>query len=136
MYSELTELASLPGITIGHINICSIHRKLEEIIRILSVGNIDVLCVTESWLNRYVTDAMISIQGYNLIRADRTAESGKSTGGGIIVYYKDNLDVTVLPEYTQSSPSAEVIWISLQLKQTRPQYIGVVYRPPDGDYTY
>ena len=134
MYSELSELASLKGITIGHINIRSIYRKLEEIIRILSVSNLDVLCITESWLNRFVPDYMLSIDGYNILRADRTAESGKTTSGGIIVYYKNSLNVTLLADYTTCTPNGETVWLNLQLKQTRPQYIGVVYRPPDGDY--
>ena len=134
MYSELSDLASLKGITIGHINIRSIYRKLEEVIRILTVGKLDVLCITESWLNCYVHDSMLNTDGYNIIRADRTASSGKSTGGGIIVYYKNTLNLSALPEYTLCTPNAEIMWLTLQLKQTRPQYIGVVYRPPDGDY--
>ena len=36
MYNELSDLAGLKGITIGHINIRSLYRKLEEVIRILS----------------------------------------------------------------------------------------------------
>ena len=90
MYSELADLAKLKGITVGHINIRSIYRKLEEIVRILAVGDLDVLCITESWLNRYVSDAMISISGYNIVRADRTAESGKASAGGIVIYYKNS----------------------------------------------
>ncbi len=77
---------------------------------------------------------MIGIDGYNFIRADRNANSGKQTGGGIIVYYKNNLDVTAMPELTVCSTSEEVLWVKLQLKQTRPQFVGTVYRPPDGDY--
>ncbi len=132
MYSDLAALASLKGITIAHINIRSVYRKLEEIIRILSVGDIDVLCITETWLNRYVQDSMIAIDGYNICRADRTAASGKTTGGGILVYYKSSLDVQVVSDLTYCTPNYEVLWVNLQLKQTRPHYIGVVYRPPTG----
>ncbi len=134
MYSTLTDVAGLKGITVAHINIRSVFGKLEEIIRILHTGDIDVLCITETWLNRYVNDAMLSIDGYNMIRADRSANSGKQTGGGIMVYYKNDLDVTVMDGFTLCNPHAEVLWVNLQLKQTRPQYIGVIYRPPDGDY--
>ena len=45
MYSELADLANLKGVTIGHINIRSIYRKLEDIVRILAVGDVDILCV-------------------------------------------------------------------------------------------
>ena len=134
MYSELKDLAGLKGVPVGPINICSVYRKLEEIIRILNVGDIDILCITKTWLNRYVGDAMLNIDGYNFVRSNRTANSGKQTGGGIMVYHKNNLDVSVIEEQTVCNPNAEIMWVTLQLKQTRPQRIGVVYRPPDGDY--
>ena len=134
MYSTLADVAGLKGITVGHINIRSVFRKLEEIVRILRVGDFDILCITESWLNKYVSDAMLNIDGYNMIRADRSAQSGKQTGGGIILYHKNNLDITEIKGLTVCNQNVEILWVTLQLKQTRPQYIGVVYRPPDGDY--
>ena len=93
-----------------------------------------VLCVTESWLNPFVQDSMLSIDEYNILRADRTADSDKTTGGGIIVYYMNTLDVSLVSDHASCTPNGEILWLNLQLKQTSPQYIGVVYRPPDGDY--
>ena len=61
MYCELADIAGLKGITIGHINIRSVFRKLEEIVRLLAVGDIDILCITETWLNKYVNDSMLNI---------------------------------------------------------------------------
>ena len=90
---SIKDMRKLKGITIAHINIHSINRKLEEVIRILSQGDIDVLCISETWLNKSVPNSMISITGYNTIRLDRTAASGKKTGGGLIVYYKNSYDV-------------------------------------------
>ena len=31
------------------------------------------------------------------------------------------------------TPSTETLWVKLKLKQTQAQFIGLVYRPPDGD---
>ena len=89
-------MAGFKGITIGHLNIRSINRKLEEVVRILDQGDLEILCITESWLNKSVPDHMISICGYNLLRHDRTKDSGKQTGGGIIVYYKNHLNVSLV----------------------------------------
>ncbi len=63
----------------------------------------------------------------------RTKESGKSTGGGLLVYSKDHLDVSIIPEQTTCTPKLETLWIKLSLKQTSPQYLGLLYKPPDGD---
>ncbi len=126
-------MAGFKGITVGHLNIRSINRKLEEVVRILSEGDIELLCITESWLNASVPDDMVSVCGYNLLRQDRTKESGKSTGGGLLVYYKNHLDVSLVEGLQTCTPNTETLWVKLSLKQTRPQYIGVVYRPPDGD---
>ncbi len=126
-------MAGFQGITISHINIRSLNRKLEEIIRILDQSDSEILCISESWLNQSVPDHMVGINGYNLIRSDRTRESGKLTGGGLIIYYKKELNVTCLEELTICTPNIETLWVKLQLKQSRPQYIGLVYRPPDGD---
>ena len=130
---SISDMGKLKGSVIAHLNIRSIYRKLEEVIQILSPGNIDILCLSETWLNRSVTDNMVSINGYNLIRADRNAESGKLTSGGILVYYKNNLDVSMVNDLCVCSPSNEILWVKLKLKQTRAQFIGTVYRPPGGD---
>ena len=39
-----------------------------------------------------------------------------------------------MSQHTTHTPNEEVLWNFLQLKQTRPQYIGVVYRRPDCEY--
>ena len=131
--NSIKDMAGIKGITMAHLNIRSINRKLEEVVRILSQGDIELLCLSETWLNGYVPDHMISINGYNVIRHDRTEESGKRSGGGVMMYCKQYLDVSKIDELSHCDPNCEVMWVRLSLKQTRPTYIGIVYRPPDGD---
>ena len=45
---QLADLAVLKGLTIAHINICSIRYKLFEVERILFTGNIDILGISET----------------------------------------------------------------------------------------
>ena len=96
--NSIKDMAGLKGITVAHLNIRSINRKLEEVVRILAQGDIDILCLSETWLNAYIPDHMISICGYNQLRHDRTNESGKSTGGGVMIYFKNYLDVSKITE--------------------------------------
>ena len=40
---------------------------------------------------------------------------------------------TYVYEMSICTPSFEIMWVCLKLKQTRPQYLALVYRPPGGD---
>ncbi len=57
------------------------------------------LCFTETWLNDTIPDIVLHLPNFQLIRADRNAEStGKSHGGGTCFYINERwcTDVTVL----------------------------------------
>ena len=131
--NSIKDMAGIKSITMAHSNIRSINRKLEEVVRILSQGDIEILCLSETWLNSYVPDHMISISGYDMIRHDRTEESGKRTGGGVMIYYKNYLAISQVSELSHCDPNSEIMWVKLSLKQTRPTYLSVTYRPPDGE---
>ena len=96
----LHHLGSLPGISLAHINIRSLFGKLEDVIRILEFGKISVLAISETWLNSYVPDNMINIAKYELVRGDRTAESGKRAGGGVCFYIQDKYNFVTHEELT------------------------------------
>jgi hypothetical protein len=55
--------------------------------------------VTESWCNDQITEAFLTVPGYDLIndlRIDRT-NTDKGCGGGLLVYPKKDLSICVLP---------------------------------------
>ena len=58
---------------------------------LLIIGKIDVLVLNETFLDESVEDCNINIDGYIFYRADRTSDSGKDCGGGIVVYVKSSL---------------------------------------------
>ena len=53
-------------------------------------NNYDVICLSETFLNSSIqtTDDRISIDGYNLIRADHPSDSKR---GGDCIYYKEHI---------------------------------------------
>ena len=59
---DLHHLGILRGISLAHINIRSLFRKLEDIIRILTIGEVCVMGISETWLNSSVLDSMIEIE--------------------------------------------------------------------------
>ena len=52
----------------------------------------DVVAITETFLDKTITDAMIQIQGYEIIRIDRE----RKLGGGVLIYIKSYIKSIVL----------------------------------------
>ena len=46
-----------------------------------------ILCFTETWMNKDMDDKLFNVDGFHLIRSDRTYESEKDCGGGICFYF-------------------------------------------------
>jgi len=65
------------------INACSLCNNLDEFHLCLSDHNIDVYCVTETWLNNSIPDSFVCPKDYVVYRHDRC-----SVGGGVAVFVK------------------------------------------------
>ena len=65
------KLSSLKGIRLGSLNICSVYRKLDDVLTIIHNSELDYFSLTESWLNCSVSDADVAIDKYNVARLDR-----------------------------------------------------------------
>ena len=50
--------------------------------------NLDILCINETWLNASILNGVISVDGYDMIRRDRT--DGRR-GGGVCMYIKNDI---------------------------------------------
>ena len=45
-----------------------------------------VLCFTETWLLEGICDGCAGLDGFTLIRIDKSADSGSQSGGGACMY--------------------------------------------------
>ena len=109
-----------------HLNIQSVRYKVDHVRVLLNDNNIDILCMTESWLS----DNEINIDGYNICRLDRTHKGH----GGILYYIKDGI---VFKEKSDlQCTDVEALWIELNLPFSKPILLGTVYRPPDSKAEY
>ena len=130
MTEETIEVHDLKykGLNVVHLNIRSIIYKLDQIKMIISQAKIDILCLTESWLNPNITDLEPSIEGYKIFRQDRI----NKRGGGILIYIKNCLKYdSIVPQgVISASEIMESCWIQLNLKYTKPILLGVIYKPP------
>ena len=79
--------------------------------------SIDILLISETWLNSTVLDSLICPPGYHTLRCDRTI----ARGGGVMILYKKNLIIS------QYSPAitidcAELIAVDVLLKKFNLQF--------------
>ena len=111
------------GLHFLHINMNSILSKIEEIRHIAKLSNASVIGVSESKLDDSVFDNEVSIEGYKLLRADRTRN-----GGGVACYIKSELGYNFRKDF---STDIENIFFDILLPNSKPILVGIIYRPPD-----
>ena len=93
----------------------------------LAHHNIDVCCLTETWLKSESEDSYIYIPDYILLRHGRNPEnSNKSTGGGICAYIRSIFNVKKLTP--NNCNLFEVLWLLVDISP--PHILCVVYYPP------
>ena len=113
------------GLKLAHINARSLYPKLDEIREIVIKSNIDILCISETWLDNTILNSEISIPGYSIARNDRNRE-----GGGVLMYLRDGISYTIRHDIMSCSNTAvENIWVELQLLKNMPCLM-CCYVPP------
>ena len=121
---------NLKGLTIFHLNIRSLFYKLDQVKLMLMQANIDLMYITETWLNDNISNHELAIQGYKLVRKDRSTKRG----GGIIAYIRNDIDYEEIDD-TQAGetqgPQIETLWIKMNFKHTRTILLCIMYNPPN-----
>ncbi len=133
MIEYLQDLSKCKGHTTIFWNARSVLSKIEEIDRLAIEAKPEFIGVVETWLNSTIDDALIEIDGYNILRADRTELSGKKSGGGLLWYYEENTKCTPMPEFNYCYRKIEYCVLRLNLTRTRAIYMVLTYRPPSGN---
>lgn len=93
-YSDVTkDNYTNSRLNIAHLNIRSlknvIHRT--EVKELIHLNKIDVLKISETWLNSTVPNEEITIEDYKILRLHRLHKKG----GGVCAYIKKNIKATV-----------------------------------------
>ena len=86
--------------------------------------NIDILCISETWLLPHIPDNYIHIPGYKVYRCD------KSYGGGVCVYVKDSLTTKMITSNDDRPDGVEDVGLSIQCRKLPSFIVGSVYRHP------
>jgi hypothetical protein len=107
-----------------YLNAQSLVGKVNELSAAACDLNPDIIMVTESWCNSDISDAYLSINGYELkteLRMDR-GDTGGGRGGGLIVYARSGLQILKLDQAVRH--------IQLVKFKVSDIILHLVYRPP------
>ncbi|XP_024121111.1 uncharacterized protein LOC112142095 [Oryzias melastigma] len=101
------------------------------------VKDVCALLITETWLQHSVPDSAIELAGYTALRRDRTADSGKSRGGGVCVYVNNSWCTNTVTIDSQCSPDIEYLTVKCRPFYLPREFTAVmvtaVYIPPDAN---
>ena len=128
------------GFHLMHQNIRSLFckNKFDMFKQQMSLADISVICLSETWLKKGLPSNVINIPNYSITRLDRSWEENGNVkkGGGLCMYINKNINFsdTNLSELNLSSVDIEIQWITIKLPKIREIVIGNVYRPPQGDH--
>ena len=106
----------LHELKIAHVSIRSLRNTshLIETKELVKSHNIDVLTMSETWLNSTVTNGEIAIDDYKIFRQNRLHKKG----GGVCAFVKKVLKLTIINELTNTSESNfQQLWIKLRNKK-------------------
>ena len=129
----------MPMIVTG--NVRSLRNKIDELTGLTrwnyAFRDSSLICLTETWLQENDPDTAFNLDGFTVIRGDRTADSGKTTGGGVCVYVNNRWckNITVYEQICQND--IEYLTLSLRpfyLPREFPKlFVTIVYIPPSAD---
>ena len=106
-----------------HLNINSILPKIDERRYIDKLTNATIIGLSETKLGYTDLSSELEIEGYDLIRSDRSRKRG-----GIACFVKNSISYNRKPNFCINTDS---IFIEILLPKSKPVLTGIFYRPPD-----
>ncbi len=97
-------LSSIPnerGFKMAFLNIVSLPKKIDEINFSMSNKFIDLIAFNETRLDANITDNMINLDGYDIVRKDRSRN-----GGGVCIYLRSSIDYKIRDDLVPSELEA------------------------------
>lgn len=101
------------GLSICHLNAQSLRNKTDELRYIFEESNVDVICISETWLDNTVSDSMVSICGYKVFRSDRATHAG-----GVCIYVKTKMKCHVVA-MSSNECAIEFIYVEISCQSDK-----------------
>ncbi len=115
-----TDFSKITGLGMAMLNITSLLKHMDEIRVLLTIKNFDVLAIKETRLDCTISDDLVSVSNYDIIRFDRNRN-----GGGVCIYINNTISYSNISHRVPDNLEAVCI------QDTKPFIIGSIYRPPN-----
>ena len=122
-----TSLNSIPnerGFKMAFLNIVSLPKKIDEIRYSMSNKLIDLIAFNETRLDSSITNGMIHLNDYDIIRKDRSRN-----GGGVCIYLRNSINYIIRQDLISSE--LEAVCVEIIKPHSRPFLVTTIYRPPN-----
>ena len=127
----------VPSVTFG--NVRALASKIEELrtsCRFLQeYREACIIALTETWLDSKISNNLLEITNFQLIRHDRNEHSGKSKGGGLAIYINNKWATNVCVKGSLCTPDIEILTVSIRPfylpRDFTNVYVTTLYIPPD-----
>lgn len=91
--------------------------------------NIDILCISETWLLPHTPDVYVDIPHYKLYRCDN------GRGAGVCIYVSYSLNSVQINTNVTRQSGIEDVWVTVQCRKLPSVIIGCIYRHPKAPST-
>ena len=118
------------GFKMASLNITSLLKHIDELRVFLNDQSIGVLAINETRLNKGIFDQEVKVQGYDIIRRDRSTNG--RFGGGVCCYIRSNIRYSVRTDL--DSRLLEIISTEIRKHNSKPFVITSWYRPPNSPH--
>ena len=88
----------------------------------IKTNDIDICCISETWVNHTVCNSQVCPSGYTILRKDRT----NRRGGGVAILCRNDWKMEPLPNLMNS-------WVKIATENSI-FYVATIYHPPDHMY--
>jgi exonuclease III len=125
----LTSLNSIPnerGFKLAFLNIVTLPSKIDEIRHSVHSKNIDLIAFNETRLDLSISDGLIHLDGYEVVRKDRSRN-----GGGVCIYLRSSINYKIRSDLIP--PELEAVCLEITKPQSKPFIVTTIYRPPNAN---
>lgn len=121
---DFVNLSKTRGFKLASINIVSLVKYIDQIRYIMDKNIFDILAVNETRLDDSVTDNMIAVKGYSVVRNDRNRR-----GGGVCVYLRNSINFKLRTDLI--SQTLEAVCVEIRKPSSKPFAVIACYRLPN-----
>ena len=111
------------------LNARSIRNKVFDLQALLLTDCVDIIALTETWLDDYFLDSELHLNDYNIFRKDRS----NRCGGGVLLAIKDQISCI---HRTDLETESEMLALEIHPNPTCSILLAVFYRPPNADESF